>query len=274
MMMQAAMMQAARRRILRSIALAAAVLVSGNVPGPAAAASMTVRQVIALLRAGHPADLAGKDLSRLDLAELDLSGANLAGANLFAADLTGARLVGANLAGADLDRATIIRADFSNANLSGATMFLPAASSLLGENPATEAPRFRQANLTGAHLLAKLGNGDWTGANLADAHLELGRTQFLAALRSDLSGCRMAGANLEGANLSGVRLAFADLRGANLTRANLQGADLAGAQLDGANLTGAALARADVHRASLRGVIGLDQATGLSSVRNLDLAER
>ena len=241
---------------------------------PVAAATMTVRQVIAVLRGPHPADLAGKDLSRLDLADLDLSGANLAGANLFAADLTGARLVGANLAGADLDRATIIGADFSRADLSGARMFLPAASTLLGENPAIEAPRFRQANLTGAHLLAHLGNGDWTGANLTDAHFELGRTEFLAALRSDLSGCRMAGANLEGANLSGIRLAFADLRGANLTRANLEATDLAGARLDGANLTGAALARADVHGASLRNVIGFDAATGLDSMRNLDLAER
>ncbi len=261
------------RRTLRSLMLLAALL--GPAAGwPAAAATMTVRQVIALLRGAHPADLAGKDLSRLDLADLDLSGANLAGANLFAADLTGARLVGANLAGANLDRATIIGADFSKADLSGARMFLPAASSRLGENPAAEAPRFRQANLTGAHLLAHLGNGDWTGVNLADAHFELGRTEFLAALRSDLSGCRMAGANLEGANLSGIRLAFADLSGANLTRANLEGTDLAGARLDGANLTGAALARADVHGASLRDVIGFDAATGLDSLRNLELADR
>ncbi len=243
-------------------------------PAPETAATLTVRQVIAILRGGHPADLSGKDLSRLDLADLDLSGANLAGANLFAADLTGARLVGANLAGANLDRATIIRADFSRADLSRATMFLPAASSVLGDNPAAEAPRFRGSNLTGVHFLAKLGNGDWTGAILADAHFELGRTEFLAALRSDLSGCRMTGANLEGAHLSGVRLAFADLRGANLSGANLEGADLAGARLDGANLTGAALARADVHGASLRNVVGLNEATGLDSVRNLDLADR
>ncbi len=259
-------------RTFKLLLLLAALL--GLPASPLAAATMTVRQVIAVLRGPRPADLAGKDLSRLDLADLDLSGANLAGANLFAADLTGARLVGANLAGADLDRATIIGADFSRADLSGAHMFLPAASTLLGENPAAEAPRFRQANLTGARFLAHLGNGDWTGANLADAHFELGRTEFLAALRSDLSGCRMAGANLEGANLSGIRLAFADLRGANLTRANLEGTDLAGARLDGANLTGAALARADVHGASLRNVIGFDDATGLDSMRNLDLADR
>ncbi len=267
------MKQSGCRQILKSIVLLGALL-GPAAALPAAAGTMTVRQVIALLRAGHPADLAGKDLSRLDLADLDLSGANLAGANLFAADLTGVRFVGANLAGANLDRATIIRTDFSKANLSGMTMFLPAASSMLGENPVAEAPRFSQANLAGVHFLAKLGNGDWTGANLAGAHFELGRTEFLAALRSDLSGCRMGGANLEGANLSGIRMAFADLRGANLTHANLEGTDLAGARLDGANLTGAALARADVHGASLRNIIGWDEATGLDSVRNLDLADR
>ncbi len=267
------MKQPGCRHILKSLVLLAALL-GLAAAWPAAAETLTVRQVIALLRGGHPADLAGKDLSRLDLADLDLGGANLAGANLFAADLTGARLVGANLAGANLDRATIIGTDFSHADLSGARMFLPAASTLLGVNPAAEAPRFRGTNLAGAHLLAHLGNGDWTAANLAGAHLELGRTEFLAALRSDLSGCRMAGANLEGANLAGIRLAFADLRGANLTRANLEGTDLTGARLDGANLTGAALARADVHGASLRNVIGFDDATGLDSVRNLDLADR
>ena len=262
------------RRTLLAPLLAAALLGFVAAAWPASAATMTVRQVVAALRGPKPADLAGRDLSRLDLADLDLGGANLAGANLFGADLTGARLVGANLAGANLDRTIIIRADFSGADLSGATMVLPAASSMLGENPAAEAPRFRRANLAGARLLAKLGNGDWTGASLANAHLELGRIQLLVGASSDLSGCRLAGANLEGADLSGVRMEFADLRGANLSRANLQGADLAGARLDGANLAGAMLARADVHGASLRGVVGLDQASGLDSVRNLDLAER
>lgn len=264
---------AARRAIVPGF-MAAAALGSVATAWPAAAAAMTVRQVITALRGPPPANLAGRDLSRLDLAGLDFNGANLAGANLFGADLTGAHLVGANLAGVNLDRAIIIRADFSDANLSGMTMFLPAASSLLGENPAAEAPRFRHANLTGARMLAKLGNGDWTGVNLANAHLELGRTQFLAALRSDLSGCQLAGANLQGADLSGVRMAFANLRGANLARASLRGTDLAGARLDGADLTGATVTRADVHGASLRGVIGLDGATGLDSIRNLDRAER
>lgn len=261
----------------RQIAVAvvvAAPLLCGSAVRPAAAASMTVRQVIALLHGAHPADLAGQDLSRLDLADLDLSGANLAGANLFGADLTGARLIGANLSGADLSRAILIRTDFTRADLAGATMLLPAASSKLGENPAAEAPRFRGANLTGAHVLAKLGNADWSGARLTDAHFELGRTQFLAALRSDLSGSALTGANLAGADLSGVRMAFADLRGANLARANLHGADLSGARLDGADLTGAILSRTDLRRTSLRGATGLDRVVGLALAVDLDLAER
>ncbi|MBC7800745.1 MAG: pentapeptide repeat-containing protein [Gemmatimonadaceae bacterium] len=251
------------------------VLAAGLIPPRAVtAAPMSVRQVIAVLRGPRPADLAGRDLSRLDLAELDFHGANLAGASLFGTDLTGARLIGAKLNGCNLDRATIIRADFTDADLSFVSMFLPAASSVLGESPAREAPCFRRANLTGAYVLAKLANGDWTGANLTNAHLEVGRTQFLAPARSDLSGCRMVGANFAGADLSGVRLAFADLRGASLVGARLRGADLAGALLSGADLTGADLGRADLQRASLRGVIGLDRAVDLESARNLDLASR
>ncbi len=232
-----------------------------------------VRQVIAALRGPHPADLAGWDLSRLDLADLDMTGANLAGATLFGADLTDAKLVGCNLAGATLDRAIVIRTDFSGANLAGASFMLPAAFSQPGLRPAEDAPRFRQANLAGARVLAKFGAGDWTSANLKGAHFELGKLQFLAALRSDLSGCRLPGASLAGAVFTGVALAFADLRGADLSGADLRGADLAGAKLDDAILAGAQLSRADVHGASLRGV-NLDQAEGVTDLRNLNYAER
>ena len=121
-------------------------------------------------------------------------------------------------------------------------------------------------------MLGKLRNGDFAGANMAWVYLELGRVQFLAANFTDLSGGRMRGVDLRGASLSGVRLAFADLRGANLAGADLRGADLAGAKLDGADLTGADLASADLNGASLRGVVGLDRAAGLDTVRNLPAA--
>ena len=153
-----------------------------------------------------------------------------------ARDLTGARLAGSNLAGAHLDRMTIIRADFSGANLSGVTMVSPAASSRPSENPAAEAPALRRSQPVPARICwASSGTRDWTGADLSGAHLELGRMQFLAALRTDLSGGILARANLQDADLAGIRLEFADLRGANLAHANLEGADLAGARLDGAN---------------------------------------
>ena len=242
-------------------------------PRTACGAGLSVRQVIARLHGPSPANFEGADLSRLDLADLDLGGARLAGANLFGADLTGARFAGADLRGANLDRTTMIRADFSNATMTGVTMMLPAASTLLDQNPAHEAPIFRGADLSFARVLAKLGNADWTGARLTDAHFELGRTQFLAALRSDLAGCVMAGTDLAGTNLAGVKLAFADLRGANLRGANLEGADLAGVRLDGADLRGARMARCDLNRAALRGVIGLDAAMGLADAFNLDLAD-
>jgi len=263
-----------RRALLAAPLFFAAPLLTVARGAGAAPPKPGVRQVIAALNGSRPANLSGWDLSRLDLADIDLSGANLAGATLFGADLTDAKFVGSDLRGATLDRAIIIRTDFTDAIMAGATMFLPAASTHLGANPPEEAPIFRRANLTGGHFLAKLGHGDWTGAILTDAHFELGRTEFLAALRSDLSGCRFAGATLQGANLQGINLAFADLRGVNLMHTNLRGTDLSGARLDGANVTGASLARADVHGASLRGVIGLTQAEGVEDIRNLQWAER
>ena len=137
------------RRILLTATLALGVH-HARAEGP----KPTVRDVIATLRGLHPVNLSGWDLSRLDLAELDMTGANLAGANLFGADLTDAKLVGCNLVGATLDRATIIRADFTGANLTGVSLMLPNAFSQFGLRPATDAPRFRQAYLSGARILA------------------------------------------------------------------------------------------------------------------------
>ncbi|HEY0204628.1 MAG TPA: pentapeptide repeat-containing protein [Acetobacteraceae bacterium] len=258
-----------------AIVLASIVGLTG--PRAAQAAEITVRQVITILREARrtstTADLHGRDLSRLDLADLDFSGVNLSGASLFGADLTGARLVGAKLSGANLDRTILVRADFSGADLHDVTMFLPATAAVPGVPAAGDAPRFHDANLAGARLFGSLGDGDWSGANLAGAHLSIRGTQFLAAARTDLGSSSLSGANLAGADLVGVRLPFADLRGANLRGADLRGADLAGAHLSGADLTGARLDRANVQRADLRGVLGLDQASGVANLQNFDMAE-
>lgn len=56
---------------------------------------------------------------------------------------------------------------------------------------------------------------------------------------ADLTGARLAGADLRGASLRGARLIAADLRRADLRTADLTGADLRDADLSRADLTGA-----------------------------------
>ena len=63
-------------------------------------------------------------------------------------------------------------------------------------------------------------------------------------MRSQLTGCRLLGANLKYSNLSA-----AHLNGANLTQADLQCANL-----QHANLRGAKLIRADVRGANLQDI--------------------
>lgn len=55
---------------------------------------------------------------------------------------------------------------------------------------------------------------------------------------ADLTGARLAAADLRGASLRGACLIAADLRGADLRSADLTGADLRDADLSGADLTG------------------------------------
>ena len=54
--------------------------------------------------------------------------------------------------------------------------------------------------------------------------------------RSDLTGIRADGANLQGSILRGSKLRNSSLRGANLNKVDLSGADLRGADLTDANL--------------------------------------
>lgn len=77
----------------------------------------------------------------------------------------------------------------------------------------------------------------------------------------DLTGAKLAGADLSGQDLSDVILKDADLtkarlagtllKGAQLSKANLTGADLTGAQLEKADLTGATLTEAKLEGANL-----------------------
>ena len=185
----------------------------------------------------------GTNGCRANLSDADLRGANLGpvdltGALLRSVDLSSANLRGAVLAGSDLRSAQLSHSDLSEAYLPGTDL---------------ERASLYYAQLTGA-ILAK----------------------------TRLSSAALFGANLSGADLSGVvletaLLSEAKLIAANLTRADLKGAilfraDLSRARLDGANLSGASFHSANVTEAhfepfSIQDVLGLELASGLSTLR-------
>lgn len=223
-----------------------------------------VREILASAAPDKPADLSGKSLESLDLSNLDFKRANLSGANLFGAKLVGADLSGANLSGAKLDLAWIMRANFTNADLSNASLLGLVVSS--GQDiSAAEAPVFKGANFSGAHIIARLSRCDLSGANFANAKMGADmKNQSMGLMRADLSGSNLSRANFSGADLSRALMRFADLTGANLSGANLTGADLSGVDLTGVDLTGADATDADLGGAVLKNVRGLETVKGLS----------
>jgi uncharacterized protein YjbI with pentapeptide repeats len=253
------------------VALLALALSGAAIPR-SGAADLTVRQVTEALvaaRPDRPAALAHHDLSRLDLSSLDFRGADLEGSDLTAADLTDADLSGARLAHARLDLAIVIRAKFVGADLSEASLVRLATSSGLEPDPG-EAPSFVGANLSQAHVFARLSRADMHGARLAGAQLgvEPRTPRTMNLIRTELSGCNLAGAILAGADLTGALLSFVDLAGADLSQADLRRADLSHADLTGADLTGAQFSGADLEGAVLLGATGLERSIGLEDARN------
>jgi uncharacterized protein YjbI with pentapeptide repeats len=223
-----------------------------------------VREILASASPDKPTDLSGKSLESIDLSNLDFKRANLSGVNLFGAKLVGADLSGANLSGAKLDLAWIMRANFTNVDLSNASLLGLVVSSGLDISPA-EAPVFRDANFSGARIIARLSRFDLSGANFTNAKMGADmKNQSMGLMRADLSGSNLSGANFSGADLSRALMRFADLTGANLSRANLMGADLSGADLTDADLTGADATEADLGGAVLKNVRGLETVKGLS----------
>ncbi|HAC64732.1 MAG TPA: pentapeptide repeat-containing protein [Cyanothece sp. UBA12306] len=75
------------------------------------------------------------------------------------------------------------------------------------------------------------------------------------AIKPDLSGVDLCGANLSETNLKDVNLTGAKLAGANLARADVRDANLVGADLRGANLTKSKLVLAKIGRVDLSGAI-------------------
>jgi uncharacterized protein YjbI with pentapeptide repeats len=184
------------------------------------------------------ASLAMSDLSNLDLSDLDLSGADLHGANLTGATFFGTRLVKADLHGAQLDHANlngawVMGTNFDGASLRGASMI---GLVVLGGEVKTR-PTFRNADLSEVRVIAELDTADLTGARLE--HLRGGvniRNQGMGQDRLNLSGARLVGAHMSGADVNRALLRFADLSGADLRGANLFRTDFSGAHLNGADL--------------------------------------
>jgi uncharacterized protein YjbI with pentapeptide repeats len=224
-----------------------------------------VREIVAGATLDMPADLSGRSLDNLDLSNLDFKRANLSGANLFGAKLDSADLSSVNLSGAKLDLAWIMRANFTNADLSKASLLGLVVSSGLEIRP-TEAPIFKGAKFSGAHIVARLSRFDLSGADFTNAQLAPDlRNQSMGLMRTDLSGANLSAANFSKADLSFALLRFVNLTGAVLTGAKLVGADLAGADLTGADMTDADVTEADLEQAILSNVRGLDTVKGLSS---------
>ena len=264
-------------RVGRAVTLSAmlALCVGGPASGEAKLTARDVAKKLFQQEATTRPDLVGRDLRELDLSGLDFRRARLAGSDLFGADLTRSDLSGADLHGARLDRAVIIGAQFSGADLSNASLLLSSAVSSL-VYVANEAPRFRDANLSGATIVAHLSGSDFRGANLTAAifnHADM-RGTLMTALRAELVGCDLTGAILRRTDMSGIVMRFAKLRGADLTSAVLIDVDLSKADLTGADLTGANLSGVDFDGAILTGVKGLSYAQGLDRARNFDRAIR
>lgn len=247
--------------------------------GAALAADMTARQVTEKLFQAPPgtvSDLAARNLSTLDLSGLDFKRARLTGSNMYGVDLTSANLAGADLSGTHLDRAVVIRADFTGANIRNASLQRLTVFSDMRFDRA-EAPIFRNANLSGSRLFARLDGADFRGADLSFANLgPFDRRGGDVTLQPHvvMMKCDFSGANLEKANLSQVHFQFANFAGANLRGADLTEADLTQANLAAADVSGANFAGADLYGADFRGVRGLGEALGLAQAINLDKALR
>lgn len=242
----------------------------------ARAADMTARQMTeALVKAdaANPLDLARKDLRQLDLSGLDFKRARLQGSDMFGVDLTAADLSGTDLSGARLDRAVVIRSNFSGAKLQNATLLRPTVFTDMRYDRA-DAPRFTNADLSGARITARLDGADFRGANLRYVNLSPHEVRGDISImpHNSLQSCDLRGADLEGADLSYVALNFSRLAGASLRGARLRHTVLAMTDLSGADLTGADVTDADFEGADLMGVKGLDTVVGLSTARHLDKA--
>jgi uncharacterized protein YjbI with pentapeptide repeats len=219
------------------IGLLAALMPSAAALGGGLGKRLNVREVVTLLKhaeRGRPPDLTRCDLSGLNLAELDFKGADLSHSNLFGADLTASNLEHANLSHAILDRSTLVRVRLADANLANASIRRPSVASDLNFD-SRDLPEFRNANMAGVQLTARLDGADFSGADLTNASFTLWHERDLGgAPTTGLDRCNFTGARLQSVNMRGLSLTQAIFRDADLRKADLRDTDLAGADLTGA----------------------------------------
>lgn len=250
----------------RRTLLAALMSCIGTAAFGAESRRMTVREVVRLIFSTPPparANLSALDLSDLDLSEIDFKRSILRSTNLFGADLSSSNLEGADLFGARLDRTVIVRTNFTGAQMQECSLLRPSSFSSLSRD-LREAPVFRNANLSGARILAQLDRADFRDANLTDAKLSWAPYMH----RRSAWGTGLNGSNFDGA--VAVRTSFAELsmKHASLRNANLQHTDFRDTNLSGADLSDADVSHADFTGANLSdavldGVRGRDLAVGL-----------
>ena len=128
-------------------------------------------------RANHPGvspDLSGADLRKASLRFIDLSNAKLIGANLSGLDLTGS-----DFDGADLSRSILRGSSFGDEALAVST--------------SCKAANFHGADLTEADFCRALCDG----SNFTEATLRMATIKW-----SRLNGCRLVGADWDGASIS------------------------------------------------------------------------
>lgn len=244
---------------------AALLLLTVMASGAAWPADMSVREIAKLLlrSADTRISLAGRDLSFLDLSGLDFKASNLAGTKLLGSDLTHANMSRASMANVVLDRAIIVGTDFSEADLKGALIRLPHSITSAAFDKKS-APRFMDADLSEARIVARFDGADFRNAKLTNANFAPygDATQNTMAQRSVLVACDFSGAVLRGADLTNAILRFANFENAILSNADLTGADLTSANLSGADLTGARIVDANLDGANLDGARGLSKEEG------------
>ncbi|MGQ0697765.1 MAG: DUF2169 family type VI secretion system accessory protein [Panacagrimonas sp.] len=205
-------------RKMREVYVATAHMQDPALPMAAERAEAVHSKITAALARGQ--SFANLDLTGAKLSNLDLSGADFSGAFLECADFEGTRLERCNFAGAVLTRTRLHGANLSSANLSGAN---------LGGVDCTDT-RFDNATLSKAILHgAKLVRSSFKGARLDEANCSQAHFDDV-----DWSDTQLGAITFMDTTLTGLRLAGAQLAGANFLRCDVSGVDFHGATLDGA----------------------------------------